>query len=427
MSCLVPGHPRYPRQDQLLEGACHRGRYGCGKSVAVHEALRGLPGTFVHGEERRVEVQPSQAPEFGWAGHAQRALQSGAAELQKDPEASSKVPILVLDIPRKTTEGVPLVSNFAKEMSSDRLGAAVHVIVCASSAGTAMTFDAGGSQRQENFWVEDLTEQEAQQLLELQGHGQDWKQFVASCGYNALDLVKACEHYTRPDFLEETRRDREATAREEVLRFLEQCNFQTLYSIAPAGTNILQALLANRKGGDGQGVAALSAGTAVGPKEEMTLSDELEGIIRNLAETGAAACYPWDALRILLAKKMETVLTDFWRDAPDLTLSEGETFQHSAVEPLKQSLLEPRREGAPWTTQRLCELLAQPRTSYKSTRKFMYALQRAILITATEEAIAPRSAPVLQLSDSGGLLAETLEANRPGASIGQRVKPRFLT
>ena len=108
MSCLVPGHPRYPRQDQLLEGACHRGRYGCGKSVAVHEALRGLPGTFVHGEERRVEVQPSQAPEFGWAGHAQRALQSGAAELQKDPEASSKVPILVLDIPRKTTEGVPL-------------------------------------------------------------------------------------------------------------------------------------------------------------------------------------------------------------------------------------------------------------------------------------------------------------------------------
>jgi len=144
-------------------------------------------------------------------------------------------------------------------------------------------------------------------------------------------------------------------------------------------------------------------------EEEMTLSDELEGIIRNLAETGAAACYPWDALRILLAKKMETVLTDFWNDAPDLTLSEGETFQHSAVEPLKQSLLEPRREGAPWTTQRLCELLAQPRTSYKSTRKFMYALQRAILITATEEAIAPRSAPVLQLSGPGGLLPETLE------------------
>ena len=34
---------------------------------------------------------------------------------------------------------------------------------------------------QESSWVEDLTEQEAQQLLELQGHGQDWEQFVAAC------------------------------------------------------------------------------------------------------------------------------------------------------------------------------------------------------------------------------------------------------
>ena len=79
--------------------------------------------------------------------------------------------------------------------------------------------------------------------------------------------MKACEHYTGPDFLEEARRDREATAREEVLRFLEQCKFQTVDSIAPAGVNILQALMANRKGGDGQGVAALSAGTAVQPKD----------------------------------------------------------------------------------------------------------------------------------------------------------------
>ncbi|CAE7895709.1 unnamed protein product, partial [Symbiodinium sp. KB8] len=41
--------------------------------------------------------------------------------------------------------------------------------------------------------------------------------------YNALDLVKACKHDTRSDFLEEARRDRKATACEEVLRFLEQC------------------------------------------------------------------------------------------------------------------------------------------------------------------------------------------------------------
>ncbi|CAL1130476.1 unnamed protein product [Cladocopium goreaui] len=78
--------------------------------------------------------------------------------------------------------------------------------------------------------------------------------------------------------------------------------------------------------------------------EEVTLSEELEGIIRGLAENGAAACYPWDALRILLAAKLEKVLADFWREAPDLKLREGETFG-AAVEPLTRSLLEPRREG----------------------------------------------------------------------------------
>ncbi|CAE7154386.1 unnamed protein product, partial [Symbiodinium necroappetens] len=157
------------------------GRHGSGKSVAVHEALRGLPGTFVHTVDNAgwKDILYKELHLDG-AGMLKELFNRVATELQKDPEAPSKVPILVLDIPRETTEGMPLVSNFAKEMSSDRLGAAVHVIVCASSAGTAMTFDAGGSQRQVNFWVEDLTEQEAQQLLELEGHGQDWKQFVAA-------------------------------------------------------------------------------------------------------------------------------------------------------------------------------------------------------------------------------------------------------
>eukprot|EP00930_Biecheleria_cincta_P003418 TRINITY_DN104353_c0_g1_i1.p1 TRINITY_DN104353_c0_g1~~TRINITY_DN104353_c0_g1_i1.p1 ORF type:complete len:272 (-),score=58.35 TRINITY_DN104353_c0_g1_i1:116-868(-) len=126
------------------------------------------------------------------------------------------------------------------------------------------------------------------------------------------------------------------------------------------------------------------------PGHEGALSEELEGIIRSVAQTGAAHCYPWDALRLLLARKVECVLSDFYRDAPDLPLREGETFQGQTVEPLTRSLLEPQREGAPWTTQRLCELLAEPRSSYTSTRKYVYALQRTVLVTSTEEAIHPQ-------------------------------------
>ena len=69
-----------------------------------------------------------------------------------------------------------------------------------------MTFDAGGAPRQArvvcrrsqpphssmkchgqvNIWVEDLTEEEAQQMLELKGHAEDWKQFTAACLLAAL-------------------------------------------------------------------------------------------------------------------------------------------------------------------------------------------------------------------------------------------------
>ena len=37
--------------------------------------------------------------------------------------------------------------------------------MCASSAAMALTFDAGGRERQEDFWVGDLTEKEATELL----------------------------------------------------------------------------------------------------------------------------------------------------------------------------------------------------------------------------------------------------------------------
>mmetsp|Transcript_46525 Transcript_46525/g.131535 ORF Transcript_46525/g.131535 Transcript_46525/m.131535 type:complete len:193 (-) Transcript_46525:298-876(-) len=133
--------------------------------------------------------------------------------------------------------------------------------------------------------------------------------------------------------------------------------------------------------------AAVKAGALPGPD---AISEELEGIIHDIARTGATNGYQWEALRWLLAKKLESVLAEFWRDAPDLQVQEGESFEHVAVEPLTLSLLDARREGAPFTVQRLCELLAEPRPSYKSTRKYVYALQRAIVVTTTEEALGHR-------------------------------------
>ena len=55
------------------------------------------------------------------------------------------------------------------------------VIVSASSAAVALACDAGGTERQEDIWVCDLTEEEAKDFLALHGHGNKWEDFVDAC------------------------------------------------------------------------------------------------------------------------------------------------------------------------------------------------------------------------------------------------------
>ena len=68
------------------------------------------------------------------------------------------------------------------------------MIVSASSAAVALAFDAGGTERQEDIWVGDLTEEEAKEFLALHGHEKNWKDFVDACVSaqynNMLGLVK---------------------------------------------------------------------------------------------------------------------------------------------------------------------------------------------------------------------------------------------
>ena len=60
------------------------------------------------------------------------------------------------------------------------------VIVCASSAAMAIAFDAGGEERQNNYWVGDLTKKEAEDLLALHGHEDKTDAFLDACSLAAL-------------------------------------------------------------------------------------------------------------------------------------------------------------------------------------------------------------------------------------------------
>ncbi|OLP95034.1 hypothetical protein AK812_SmicGene22840 [Symbiodinium microadriaticum] len=235
------------------------GRFGSGKSVAVREALRGVQGVFVHSIED-ADWKDKLFKRLGLAGPdmLEDVLCRVQAQLEK-LGGLSKVPIIVLDIPRTTMEGMDTVSSFAKYLcSDDTMKAAAHVIVCASSAAMAMAFDAGGEQRQKNYWVEDFTDDEAKEFLALRGHREDWEQFVQACGYRALDLDLTCGDYEGPATLAAKKEEMDKKARKEVLRFKDQCKIA-----GDTGKEILEELLANRQAGKG----ADELCTAASPKD----------------------------------------------------------------------------------------------------------------------------------------------------------------
>ncbi|CAE7259727.1 unnamed protein product [Symbiodinium microadriaticum] len=194
------------------------GRFGAGKSVAVEEVLRDMQGVYVH-QVRVNDWEEKLYKRLGLDGPdmLEEVLRRVGGKLNRPP-------ILVLEIPRTAKRGMDTVSSFAKDLSSDRKLA--HVIVCASSAAMAMAFDAGGDQRHKNYWVEDLTDDEAKEFLALRGHREDWEQFVQACGYRALDLDLTCGDYKGPAMLAATKEEMKAKVAIEVQRFLDSCKIK---------------------------------------------------------------------------------------------------------------------------------------------------------------------------------------------------------
>ncbi|CAJ1390438.1 unnamed protein product [Effrenium voratum] len=171
------------------------GRYQSGKSVATEEALRGVRGVVRFSIEsadwKRMMFEELKVENSGLFKEMMRRV---GEKLKDFPDNLTKYPVLLLDIPRTTIEGIDRVSSTAKDVATDKIGCAIHVIVSASSAAVALAFDAGGTARQEDIWVADLTEEETKEFLALHGHEKNWKDFVDACGLRIGDLVKACEN-----------------------------------------------------------------------------------------------------------------------------------------------------------------------------------------------------------------------------------------
>ena len=106
-----------------------------------------------------------------------------------------------------------------------------------------------------------------------------------------------------------------------------------------------------------------------------------DAVLQEIAASGESK-YEWAALKPLLASKVEQACREYYETSQDIDESKnGDTFD--AVLKRTLSLLD-AFPNAPFTLQRLCELLLDPRKPYRtSTRKPMSAIEKLLSVSST--------------------------------------------
>jgi len=106
--------------------------------------------------------------------------------------------------------------------------------------------------------------------------------------------------------------------------------------------------------------------------EKKVVTEELLAILEEISKTGVSI-YPWEHMKVLLSTKLREIVADF-------TATDTNSFSQ-ATETLNSILsnLQDFRE-APFTLQRLCELLLQPRQYYHSSKKYLFAVEKMVTV-----------------------------------------------
>lgn len=123
--------------------------------------------------------------------------------------------------------------------------------------------------------------------------------------------------------------------------------------------------------------------TKLKPKD---IPRELEEYLCFVAKTGDPV-YQWSAIKSLFREKLINVITEFYESCPSVDIPpcpNVELFNYSSM---KNFILEKLDSfaAAPFTVQRICELLTTPRKEYNRIDKYMRALEKNILVVSTTE------------------------------------------
>jgi len=150
--------------------------------------------------------------------------------------------------------------------------------------------------------------------------------------------------------------------------------------------------------------------TRTKPKE---IPEELENYLRFVASTGDTV-FKWPQIQHLLREKLINVITEFHDTTPSIQdLPHYPNVDPFNFEAMKKMLIERMDSfrSAPFTVQRICELLTEPRKQYSRIDKFMRAVEKTILVVSCVEPKRKRNE-----SENGESLDSTLSNGEMASS-----------
>lgn len=121
-------------------------------------------------------------------------------------------------------------------------------------------------------------------------------------------------------------------------------------------------------------------------RKPKVIPQELNDYLAYVARTGDPV-YQWSLVKSLFKEKLLNVITEFHETTPGIEIPPYPNVDPFNYDIMKNSLLErlDTFTSAPFTVQRICELLTFPRKQYNRIDKFMRAIEKNILVVSTRE------------------------------------------
>ncbi|XP_069499314.1 serine/threonine-protein phosphatase 4 regulatory subunit 2 [Ambystoma mexicanum] len=109
----------------------------------------------------------------------------------------------------------------------------------------------------------------------------------------------------------------------------------------------------------------------------------LDEFLCHVAKTGETM-FQWSQIKTYFIFKLEKVMEDFKTSAPEARGPSNPNVEYIPYEEMKERILKivSGFNGIPFTIQRLCELLTEPRRNYSGTDKFLRGVEKNVMVVS---------------------------------------------